>query len=65
MYPSDGGSIHLVVSDLDPFYGAREVRGVRGVRVVSDSLLFADLYSCGGRAREAARFLAQKVGLRV
>jgi len=62
MYPSDGGSIHLVVSDLDPFYGAREVRGVR---VVSDSLLFADLYSCGGRAREAARFLAQKVGLRV
>jgi DNA-binding Lrp family transcriptional regulator len=62
IYPSDGGFIHLVVSDLNPFYGMREVRGVK---VVSDFLLFSDLYSCGGRAREAARFLAQKVGLRV
>jgi DNA-binding Lrp family transcriptional regulator len=62
IYPSDGGPIHLVVSDLNPFYGAREVRGVR---VVSNFLLFADLYSCGGREREAAKFLAEKVGLRV
>ena len=62
IYPCDDGSVHLVFSDLNPFYGAREVRGAR---VVSDFLLFSDLYSCGGRAREAAKFLAQKVGLRV
>lgn len=62
MYPAKGGTVHLVVSDLNPFYGAREIRGIR---VVSDYLLYADLYSCGGREREAARFLAQKVGLRV
>ncbi|MEW6221862.1 MAG: type IV toxin-antitoxin system AbiEi family antitoxin, partial [Candidatus Hadarchaeota archaeon] len=62
IYPSERGQIHLVNSDLDPFYGAQEVRGVK---VVSNFLLFADLYSCGGRAREAARFLADKVGLRV
>lgn len=62
IYPGEGGPIHLVTSDLNPFYGARDVRGVR---VVSNFLLFADLYSCGGRAREAAKFLAGKVGLRV
>ena len=62
IYPGEGGSIHLVVSDLNPFYGAREVRGAK---VVSNFLLFADLYSCGGRGREAAKFLAERVGLRV
>jgi len=62
IYPNERGSVHLVISDLDPFYGAREVRGAK---VVSNFLLFADLYSCGGREREAARFLAEKVGLRV
>jgi len=62
IYPSERGSIHLVISDLNPFYGEREVRGAK---VVSNFLLFADLYSCGGREREAARFLAGKVGLRV
>ncbi len=62
IYPSSRGSIRLVVSDLNPFYGARTVRGIR---VVSDSLLFADLYSCGGREREAAKFLARQVGLKV
>lgn len=62
VYPSAGGQIHLVTSDIDPFYGAREVRGAR---VVSNFLLFADLYSCGGREREAAKFLAEKVGLKV
>lgn len=62
IYPSEGGQIHLAVSDINPFYKTREVRGVK---VVSNFLLFADLYSCGGREREAARFLAEKVGLRV
>ena len=62
IYPSEMGQVHLVIPDLDPFYRAQEVRGAR---VVSNFLLFADLYSCGGREREAARFLAEKVGLRV
>lgn len=62
IYPSKGGSIHLVISGLNPFYAAREVRGAK---VVSNFLLFADLYSCGGREREAAKFLAERVGLRV
>lgn len=62
IYPSNRGSIHLVVSDVNPFYGARTVRGIR---VVSNFLLFADLYSCGGREREAAKFLAKQVGLKV
>jgi len=60
IYPAQNGSVHLVLSDVDAFWGAREVRGAT---VVSDFLLFADLYGCGGRAREAARFLAEKVGL--
>ena len=62
IYPSEKGSVHLVISDLNPFYGVREVRGAN---VVSNFLLFADLYSCGGREREAAKFLAERVGLRV
>lgn len=62
IYPGKAGPIHLVISDLNPFYGAREVRGAK---VVSNFLLFADLYSCGGREREAAKFLAEKVGLKV
>ncbi len=60
IYPSQNGSVHLVISELDPFQGAREVRGAM---VVSNHLLFADLFSCGGREREAARFLAERVGL--
>lgn len=62
IYPGEGGPMHLVISDLNPFYGAQEVREAR---VVSNFLLFADLYSCGGRAREAAKFLAEKVRLSV
>jgi hypothetical protein len=62
IYPGQNGSVHLVTSELDPFQGAREVRGAM---VVSNHLLFADLFSCGGREREAARFLAERVGLNV
>lgn len=55
IYPAQNGSVHLVISDINPFYAAQEVRGAW---VVSNSLLYADLYGCGGRARDAARFLA-------
>lgn len=61
-HPSGKGSIHLLIDTVDPFYGAREIRGLT---VVSNHLLFADMYSCGGRTREAAEFLAEKTGLEV
>jgi len=62
IYPSEKGTIHLLVSELNPFYG---LQAIRGVNVVSNPLLFADLFSLGGRAREAAKFLAKEVGLNV
>ncbi|MBI4015652.1 MAG: hypothetical protein HY362_02955 [Candidatus Aenigmarchaeota archaeon] len=38
------GSIRLLISDLNPFTGAREINGIK---VVSSPLLYSDLYSSG------------------
>lgn len=62
IYPSKGGKVHLVVSEINPFYA---IQNIRGIKTVSNFLLFADLYSCGGREREAAKYLSKTVGLNV
>ncbi len=62
IYPSKGGKIHLLISEINPFYALQDIRGVK---VVSSLLLFSDLFSCGGREREAAKYLAERVGLNV
>lgn len=62
IYPGGGGKVHLVVSEISPFYA---VQNIRGTKVVSIPLLFSDLFSCGGREREAAKYIAEKVGLNV
>ncbi len=62
IYPSKDGKIHLTISEINPFYA---VQNIRGIKVVSNLLLFSDLFSCGGREREAAKYLAERVGLNV
>lgn len=62
IYPSKDGKVHLVISEINPFYA---LQNIRGTNVVSNFLLFSDLYSCGGRERESAKYLAKKVGLNV
>lgn len=62
IYPGKGGKVHLMVSEIDPFYA---VQKIRGTNVVSNPLLFSDLFSCGGREREAAKYVAEKTGLNV
>lgn len=60
IYPSKEGKVHLMVSEINPFFA---VQKIRGVKVVSNPLLFSDLFSCGGREGEAAKYLAEKTGL--
>ncbi len=62
IYPSKNGKVHLLISEINPFYALQDIRGVK---VVSNPLLFSDLFSCGGREREAAKYLAEKAGLNV
>jgi len=62
IYPSKGGKVHLIISEINPFYA---LQNIRGAKVVSIPLLFSDLFSCGGREREAAKYLAEKTGLNV
>lgn len=62
IYPGKNGKVHLIVSEINPFFA---LQNIRGVKVVSSPLLFSDLFSCGGRGREAAKYIAEKVGLNV
>jgi len=62
IYPSKNGKIHLVISEINPFY---KLQNIRDIKVVSIPVLFSDLFSCGGREREAAKYIAEKVGLNV
>jgi hypothetical protein len=58
--PVDSGANVLVLSPYDEgvFYG---LRGSQGYNVVNPIQLYVDLYSYGGRGREQAEFIRQKL----